>query len=116
MKDLSISVGGKDLLSHATLVLHENVHYVLVGRNGSGKTTLLKAFAENRIPGIKWSLRVLLLGQTRIVSNAVHLEDTDQQTVVEYVVRSDVRRERCMRETDGENQSCPSFSYLMDTW
>lgn len=37
--DLSVSIGGKEILAHANLKLQENVHYVLVGRNGIGKSS-----------------------------------------------------------------------------
>lgn len=39
VKDLSISLGQKELLSHAELFLKEGSHYVLVGRNGVGKSS-----------------------------------------------------------------------------
>ena len=38
VKDLTLSVGGRDLLDHAHLRLVDGVHYVLAGRNGTGKT------------------------------------------------------------------------------
>ncbi|KAK0446632.1 ATP-binding cassette, sub-family F, member 3 [Armillaria borealis] len=63
--DLSISIGGKEILAHANLKLQENVHYVLVGRNGIGKST------EGRIPGISWGLRMLLLGQNVLAGTAL---------------------------------------------
>ncbi len=37
--DLSISIGGKEVLAHAEFKLLTNVHYVLVGRNGVGKSS-----------------------------------------------------------------------------
>lgn len=39
VKDLSISIGQRELLSHAELHLQEGKHYVLVGRNGTGKSS-----------------------------------------------------------------------------
>lgn len=39
VKDLSISVGQKEVLSHANLHLVEGRHYGLVGRNGTGKSS-----------------------------------------------------------------------------
>jgi ATP-binding cassette subfamily F protein 3 len=65
IKDLTISVSNRELLSRTTLHLVEARHYVLVGRNGTGKSTLLKAMGDGLIPGIPWSTRILLLGQTR---------------------------------------------------
>ncbi|ORY17528.1 ABC transporter ATP-binding protein uup-1 [Clohesyomyces aquaticus] len=99
IKDLSINVANRELLSHALLHLVEGRHYVLVGRNGTGKSTLLKAVADGLIPGIPWSTRILLLGQTR-----EPLEDDfaglkiEEETVLQHIIRSDRVRERYMRE------------------
>lgn len=100
VKDISISLGQKELLSHAELHLKESGHYVLVGRNGTGKSTLLKAIAEGKVPGIPWSLKVLLLGQTKELEpeDGVSKLSLDEETVLENVVRSDRTRERLMRE------------------
>ncbi|KZP10488.1 ABC transporter ATP-binding protein uup-1 [Athelia psychrophila] len=104
IKDLSISIGGREILAHAELTLRENVHYVLVGRNGVGKSTALRALAEGRIPGVSWGLRILLLGQTKIVTasledhlGGVHLASATE-SVLEHVIRSDAARERALRE------------------
>ncbi|KAG6814535.1 hypothetical protein H0H92_000062 [Tricholoma furcatifolium] len=103
IKDLSLSIGGRDLLSRATLTLRENRHYVLVGRNGTGKSTLLRALAEGLIPGVPWSLNILLLGQTDLANtntlneSFVALRFTDG-TVLEHVMRSDANRERLLAE------------------
>ena len=40
VKDLSISVANRELLSHAELHLQQGKHYVLVGRNGTGKSSM----------------------------------------------------------------------------
>ncbi|CAO2658364.1 Nn.00g060870.m01.CDS01 [Neocucurbitaria sp. VM-36] len=101
VKDLSISVANRELLSRTTLHLVESRHYVLVGRNGTGKSTLLKAVGDGLVPGIPWSTRILLLGQTR---EEAGMEDELQElflngeTVLQHVVRSDRVRERYMRE------------------
>ncbi|KAF7964936.1 hypothetical protein HWV62_1615 [Athelia sp. TMB] len=104
IKDLTISIGGKEVLVHAELKLRENVHYVLVGRNGVGKSTALRALAEGRIPGVSWRLRILLLGQTKIVTaslddrlGGLHLV-SETESVLQHVIRSDAARERALRE------------------
>lgn len=78
----------------------EGRHYVLVGRNGTGKSTLLKAVGDGLVPGIPWSTRILLLGQTREaeVENELEALNLKGETVLQYVVRSDRVRERYMRE------------------
>lgn len=77
-------------------------HYVLVGRNGTGKSTLLKAMSDGLIPGIPWSTRILLLGQTRETTVEEELADLDlrSETVLQYVVRSDRVRARYTREVN----------------
>ncbi|OSS47280.1 hypothetical protein B5807_10081 [Epicoccum nigrum] len=100
IKDLSVSVANRELLTRTTLHLVEARHYVLVGRNGTGKSTLLKAIADGLIPGIPWSTRILLLGQTRetdVEERLGALEIADV-TVLQHVVRSDRVRERYARE------------------
>lgn len=100
VKDLSISVSNRELLSHVNLHLVESRHYVLVGRNGSGKSTLLKAIGNGLIPGIPWSTRILLLGQTRNdeVEESLAGMAVDEETVLQHIVRSDKVRERYTRE------------------
>jgi ATPase subunit of ABC transporter with duplicated ATPase domains len=102
VKDLSISIGQKELLNRAELRFKECAHYVLVGRNGTGKSTILKAIAEQRIPGIPWSTKVLLLGQTRELSaeDAVGGLSIQEETVLEHVMRSDATRELLLGEVN----------------
>jgi len=84
------------------------VHYVFAGRNGTGKSTLLKALAEQRVPGVPANLRVLLLGQTRIVGE----KEDDQRagkSVLSYVVTSDEKKERALREARCKYSILPLF-------
>jgi ATPase subunit of ABC transporter with duplicated ATPase domains len=89
-------MANRELLSRTTLHLVEARHYVLVGRNGTGKSTLLRAIGDGLVPGIAWSTRILLLGQTR-EGGGDGLELCDE-TVLQHVVRSDRVRERYMWE------------------
>ncbi|KAF2825101.1 ABC transporter ATP-binding protein uup-1 [Ophiobolus disseminans] len=100
VKDLSISVSNRELLSRTKLHLVEARHYVLVGRNGTGKSTLLKAMGNGLVPGIPWSTRILLLGQTREaeVEDEMAKLALKDETVLQHVVRSDRVRERYTRE------------------
>jgi ATP-binding cassette subfamily F protein 3 len=100
VKDLSISVSNRELLSRTKLHLVEARHYVLVGRNGTGKSTLLKALGDGLIPGIPWSTRILLLGQTSEHSLEDEVEGlgVKDRTVLEHVIQSDRVRERYTRE------------------
>ncbi|KAF3916846.1 hypothetical protein ABW20_dc0109658 [Dactylellina cionopaga] len=85
IKDLSISVNTRDLLANAHLRFLEGNHYVLVGRNGT----------EQRIPGLPLDLRCLLLSQT---SQAKSLT-SPTTTTLEYVLRSDTKREQALLDT-----------------
>lgn len=100
IKNLSLSIGRKEILSNAELLLKAGGHYVLVGRNGVGKSTLLKALAEGRVPGVSWGVRILLLGQTRELSleEKIGGVSVSDETVLEHVVRSDAVRENLVRE------------------
>ncbi|KIX06247.1 uncharacterized protein Z518_04222 [Rhinocladiella mackenziei CBS 650.93] len=103
VKDLTLSVGGRELLDHAHLRILAGVHYVLAGRNGTGKSSLLRALAERRVPGAPSNLRLLLLGQTRVSSDAgvdpAEAEESSQ-SVLEHVTRSDHRRERALKDAN----------------
>lgn len=96
VKDLNISLGSRELLSHADLQLQRGRHYVLHGRNGIGKSTLLRAIGTDQIPNIPRGVKVLLLGQTQ--SNVEDELDISDLTVLDYVVRSDAQRERHLHE------------------
>ena len=82
-------------------------HYVLVGRNGTGKSTLLKAIGDGLIPGIPWSTRILLLGQTREapLDEELNCLDLAEETVLQHVVRSDRVREQHTEEESTLNEA-----------
>ncbi|KAI5196168.1 ABC transporter domain-containing protein [Aureobasidium subglaciale] len=99
VKDLSVTIGNHEILSHAQLQLHPGRHYVLVGRNGVGKSTLLRAMAEGLIPGISGTIRVLLLGQVQEDGDDESTTpSSSSETVLEHVLRSDRLRERRLHE------------------
>ena len=88
---------------------------MLVGRNGVGKSTLLKAIGDGLIPGIPWSTRILLLGQTREVDvddqlDGLKLED---ETVLQHVVKSDRVRERYTRDAKILSEAIENISDAM---
>ena len=110
IKDLNISIGGFEILNHARLKIQNDTHYVFHGRNGLGKSTVLKALADRLIPGVPSNLRILLLGQTRVSSfiDEAGPVSRKEQTVLEYVTRSDVVRERALGES--QRMHNPSLS------
>ena len=104
LKDVSISIGGFELLSHAHVQIQEGVHYLFHGRNGTGKSTMLRAIAERYVPGIAANLRILLLGQTHVNSDS-YPERAEvkrpSQSVLEYVTQSDTKREKTLKDYRG---------------
>ena len=64
-------------------------------------SALMRALGENRIPGVPWNLRMLLLGQTQLVSSGdAGIAQYDGGSVLDHVTRSDARREDALRELD----------------
>ncbi|KAI9801026.1 MAG: hypothetical protein M1825_003560 [Sarcosagium campestre] len=106
VKDLCISLGNREIVSHAELKLMENVHYVLVGRNGTGKSTILRALGAEKIPGVARNIRILFLGQTasehsgldEALSDLTLESGVAQKSVLEHVLRSDKEREKALRQ------------------
>ncbi|ORY88253.1 P-loop containing nucleoside triphosphate hydrolase protein [Leucosporidium creatinivorum] len=97
IKDLTISVGEKDLLASAHLRLKNGVRYGLVGRNGTGKSSIFTALSEGLIPGLSPSLRILLLSQ---VEDSTRASEDDSISVLEHVVRGDKQRFLAVRRQE----------------
>ncbi|KAF8655472.1 hypothetical protein AX16_003061 [Volvariella volvacea WC 439] len=96
---LNLLIGKREILIDAHLQLMYGVHYLLVGRNGVGKSTLLRAFAERIVPGIPLNLRILYLAQTLGEGDKVEDSKGGELLPVDYVVRTDLVRERALRES-----------------
>ncbi|GAA6005938.1 hypothetical protein JCM11491_004066 [Sporobolomyces phaffii] len=89
LKDVSISIGERELLAGAHLRLKDGARYALIGRNGTGKSTLFTALADKLIPGINPSIRILLLSQ---VLDSTRASEDESLSVLEHVVRGDKDR------------------------
>ena len=61
LPDVSVAVGGRDLLSLTTLRFMDGHKYGLVGQNGCGKSTLLRRIASGQIGGWPKHLRCHLV-------------------------------------------------------
>ncbi len=64
LTDVSAGYGGRSVLNHCSLEVHEREMLVLRGRNGGGKTTLLKVLAGLLAPmqGEVWRREGLTVG------------------------------------------------------
>ncbi|KAH7287997.1 hypothetical protein KP509_31G006600 [Ceratopteris richardii] len=89
MDNFTISVGGRELVSEASVTLAYGRHYGLVGRNGTGKTTFLKHMAMHNIEGIPKNCQVLHVEQEVV---------GDDTTVLECVLNSDIERKQLLEE------------------
>ena len=91
IKNGTVSVGAKTILSHVNFEIKGNEKIAVVGKNGAGKTTLLKLIAgelsldqddKRQEPGI-WKSRVLTVGMLRQSA-----EQDFQKTVEELLLES----------------------------
>eukprot|EP00249_Psilotum_nudum_P023811 c28989_g1_i1 orf=609-2861(+) len=89
MENFTISVGGRELISDASITLAYGRHYGLVGRNGTGKTTFLRHMAMHAIEGIPRSCQILHVEQEVV---------GDDTTVLQCVLASDVERKQLLEE------------------
>ncbi|CAE8703036.1 unnamed protein product, partial [Polarella glacialis] len=88
IKDLSVSFGGRSLMTDAHLRLQGGHRYGFVGANGAGKSTLLRLMSARRIPGYP-DLETLLVEQ----------EDVgDERNPVETVLSANRSLSRLRRE------------------
>jgi ATP-binding cassette subfamily F protein 3 len=89
LRNVSVSVGNRELLENAELQLIYGHRYGLIGRNGVGKTTLLRNFVERELEGIPPYLQIL------------HIEQEvagDETTALDMVLKTDVERARLLQE------------------
>ncbi|CAA7399078.1 unnamed protein product [Spirodela intermedia] len=89
MENFTVSVGGRDLISNASLTLSFGRHYGLVGRNGTGKTSFLRHMALHAIDGIPKNCQILHVEQE--VSG-------DDTTALQCVLNSDIERIHLLEE------------------
>ncbi|KAJ9480246.1 putative Protein GCN20 (putative) [Pseudozyma hubeiensis] len=97
LRNVTLTLAGRELLTDAHLRIKPNTHYGLVGRNGSGKSTLLTAIGEKLIPGLPRNMKILLVSQLTNVW-AADGEEGMEESVLRVVVRSDGDRRRAVEE------------------
>jgi ATP-binding cassette subfamily F protein 3 len=81
--DFDIALGGKRILTNASLTLSYGRIYGLVGRNGIGKSTLLRAISRRDLPRLPPNLSILHVEQEAI---------GDDTPVLDAVLQADRRR------------------------
>ncbi|KAL0956788.1 hypothetical protein HGRIS_002907 [Hohenbuehelia grisea] len=100
LKDVTIAIGDRELITGSRLKLKEGIRYALVGRNGTGKSTLLQCIADKLIPGIGKSLRVVLVSQVTDSARASEVLGNagNDPSVLQHVVQGDAERTTAMSE------------------
>eukprot|EP00158_Paraphelidium_tribonemae_P006782 Partr_v1_DN27970_c0_g1_i2_m11086 putative ATP-binding cassette, sub-family F len=102
LENFDISLGGKVIMSRASLSLNYGRRYGLIGRNGVGKSTLLRAISRRDINGINKN------GKVPDWVRILHVEqeiDGDDITVIDAVLAADAFRTSLIsEEQDLQNQ------------
>ncbi|RUS21444.1 hypothetical protein BC937DRAFT_92673 [Endogone sp. FLAS-F59071] len=94
LKQVTITIGDRDLLTNAHLRLKAGVKYGLVGKNGVGKSTLLRVMGNNILVGLPQNVRILHIEQ---------LEDYDDtRSILDTVLSADKEREKTIKEAEGD--------------
>lgn len=86
--------GGRELLTKTKILIRENSIYGLVGKNGFGKTTLLKLMYKYEIEGFPHNIRMVLVNQEELVTDA---------SIVKAVLQADDVREQLISTEDRIN-------------
>ena len=89
LEEFSISNGGAELVSNATVTLVFGRRYGLVGRNGVGKSTFLRSLAGRAIAGVPYNCQVLHVEQEIVGGD---------ESVLQAVVSCDSEREDLLAE------------------
>lgn len=96
-------------------LVYDKFFFYTSNNTNNPRPALLKAVAEGAVPGIPWSLRILLLGQTRELTAEEllgGLSITDE-TVLQHVIRSDKVRERLVREAESKSRPPISLFFVL---
>lgn len=89
MENFTVSVGGRDLITDASVTLSFGRHYGLVGRNGTGKTSFLRHMAMHAIDGIPKNCQILHVEQE---------VEGDDTSALQCVLNSDIERIQLLEE------------------
>ncbi|XP_039134822.1 LOW QUALITY PROTEIN: ABC transporter F family member 3-like [Dioscorea cayenensis subsp. rotundata] len=89
MENFNISVGGRDLITDASVTLSFGRHYGLVGRNGTGKTSFLRHMAMHAIDGIPRNCQILHVEQEVVGDNT---------SALQCVLLADIERAQLLEE------------------
>ena len=109
LDQFSVSNGGQELVSDASLTLSWGHKYGLVGRNGTGKTTFLRALEEGEIKGIPANCQVLhveqeVLGDDITAMDAVLSTDLERAELLAEEQVLLMKLEEDEEEEDGEGE------------
>lgn len=89
IEDFDVKVGGKRILTNATLHMASGRRYGLVGRNGCGKSTLLRHISSRSLSGIPRTMSILHVEQ-EVASECI--------SALQSVLQSDFKRAALLEE------------------
>ena len=114
-KNLSKSIGAKNLFNDLTFTIEDNEKIALIGRNGQGKSTLLQMLAgldhdfEGKID-TKKNLKVILTRQEHLSDNTLSALDYILENVPKYK-----KYEKILKEfEDGDHTDTHLYSEAVD--
>ena len=117
LRDVTMEVGGRELITSADVRLHPGRRYGMLGRNGCGKSCLLNQLAHGGFAALPRSLRVLLVSQSG--RGELGGENDEGMSVLAMVINADAElgelraRERLLEPpecSDGDGVRGPSSS------
>lgn len=89
VESFDISLGGRRILTGASLMIAQGRRYGLIGRNGIGKSTLLRHIAGRMLDGLPEGLSILHVEQEVI---------GDETSAIKSVLQADFKREALLSE------------------
>lgn len=92
LHSVSIQFAGNELLVDSPMDIVKGHRYGLLGRNGVGKSTLLRQLANNTVPGLPQSMRILLVQQ--------QIQGRSDQTALEALMEADTDRVELLQEQE----------------
>ena len=105
LENISVIVGGRELLQDTHLKLAYGRKYGLIGRNGIGKTSLMNQLARQEFDKMPTHLQILLVEQE------IH---GGEKSVIQMVLETDTEREKLLQEEEDLSNSPDNSKKIAD--